>query len=376
MSSEVRMSGLKPSRKRFGTPPRPHFAVEPLSPVLLPAHSRPPAQVPDVAYLREIARQLSYKNNLKCDKNKPQEEKRPTIPEHTHRSHGYPAREEAVPVSPMDKLASVALGTSTSPVFGPPPRRPSDSYASPVEPYYHGMNGSATNYYPPRHDHYYDRPSKRARSEAFPSPQLVQARARPSTSHTPAGTWGYDVEKQIAQDPRSMYAANPYSQSQNELNNAHNDSERELAETLLLLGRPVRHSPSTPSLRNDSVSFASVQTNHEAPAYTQDSYDQATQHSPNIPSLATVDPSFHKYQHIEQAHVSAENVPGNPEVVSHSADHHSGTLTVQTHTPPEENLAVPDTVAEEPPLQDEKKSKTQHGWPKGKPRSSRARGAA
>jgi F-box and leucine-rich repeat protein 10/11 len=103
--------------------------------------------------------------------------------------------------SPIDTLANAASSLAPSPIFAQPSRRASQAPPSPIAiPHFQTSNEQT-----PKHDHtdqyvnaFTERPSKRARSEVFPSsPQHNHTASRPATSHIPTHPWSYNVEQMV-----------------------------------------------------------------------------------------------------------------------------------------------------------------------------------
>jgi hypothetical protein len=159
---------------------------------------------------------------------------------HKH-SHSHSAS-FALPASPIDTLASVAVFEATS-------RSP---------PTFHNLYQSQ---YP------FERSSKRARSEIAPSPQLPAASPlfdqitshRPATSYINNG-WGYNVEQGINQGQRMRaYSAHTRSGS---VNGAYPESNVDEAELLLNFSR----GGSSHGLGISAPSAAGTKNNQRTPA--------------------------------------------------------------------------------------------------------------
>ncbi|CAI6334997.1 unnamed protein product [Periconia digitata] len=231
-----------------------------------------------------------------------------------------------------------AAHTSTSPTSRPPP----------------------STQRPPKHaPHDYtqtERPSKRARSEYFSSPQYGQQYPRPATSHNSG--WSYNVEH-MADNGLRMYqdgSAPPQHQEDNNL--------KRLSDAQLLMDFAVN--ASTPRQATSSKRWSISHAEASSP------YSQHHLHMPL---------SFPEQLHPQ--YPTASPMPLPPEYkypqdlqsdAAKLADYTQPTLAAQTQTPPEESLqappepAVDKAAAERPGIPKPKKAQ---GWPKGKARGPR-----
>ncbi|KAF2727195.1 hypothetical protein EJ04DRAFT_582210 [Polyplosphaeria fusca] len=307
---------------RAGTPPPP--AYEPLSPVLQPSIPLPRGPS-DRNYKRprraeRDASRLALRTPVQVRVGRAQ------YP--TPAASGYEAPLRSAPLphgahyppalgSPIDALATAAVSS-----IHPSPRHP---YADP---------------------HYaaHERPSKRARSEFFPSPQNGQQQSRPATSHMP-GPLSYNVEQMADSRTRLHQGDHPLPQS-------HDNSSKRLSDAQLLL---------------DFSAGASWSAHgHAIPKRWSISHTERLQDIPAETRRAEVDP--------EESHAPAS--PNRPPTIgtksSEPAGHTIVAPTVQIRTPPEDSAraAIPTTQAE-PESADSKKPKKHQGWPKGKPRGPR-----
>lgn len=179
---------------------------------------------------------------------------------------------------------------------------------------------------------FHERPAKRARSEALPSPQQQQFYSRPATSHNPAGGLQFNVEQGINNRHRIRQP------SQDEL---------EIGEFMQQLARDRRTAPGF------DVPPQSYQQHHDSWNYHYGNRDDPTRDTSILfPYPERQGVRFHpdaapltSTGSLGQAlHTNNESLPnGNP---------FSGAL-VQTHTPPEDklpttNIAEPSTHNEDP----------------------------
>ena len=153
------------------------------------------------------------------------------------RNHTIHAHPQPSP-STIDTLATVALATSPtySPISPHGPRHDSLGHSFSAWPsgtihHQDSINGYA---YPTD-----ERPSKRARSEAMPSPRETFDKSRPATSHVPV-TWSYNLEQKIDNGSK-VYTSQP-SYQYSETSNVQTSANLYEAELLLSLGRERRHS--------------------------------------------------------------------------------------------------------------------------------------
>lgn len=167
-----------------------------------------------------------------------------------------------------------------------------------------------------------ERPSKRAKSEHLPTPQLASREpqlpqtSRPATSHIPAASWGHNLEQAI--DNAQSTASRSKS-----LSNAKPTDVLSAAESLLELF----HS-NTPRIPPTQQFTANGQTQHISPLTSSNGFSNSIWNGslPYVPNdIAT---------HVQSLHASPEYMEG---VETASA--------MQTHTPPEDlEAAIEDGV--------------------------------
>jgi len=277
--------------------------------------------------------------------------------------------------SPIDTLANAASSLAASPVFAQPSRRSSQAPISPTTIPRFSSNGyGAKHIFSEDFNHAYDeRPSKRARSEVFPSPQYPpQSVSRPATSHNPSYGWSYNVEQMVDNGTR-MYQDNPMSRPYQEDNNA---LGKRLSDAQLLLDFHQIGSASSFS-RQSRIQLANgwspVEPSHQdfsAPHERAVVRDKASHWAPQYRDEET--------QGIEQRHGELSSTTILEQIPNGIYEENLDRSALQTHTPPEDTfsstapLATPDTNGHAEP----KKQKSHQGWPKGKPRGPRARSAS
>ena len=156
-----------------------------------------------------------------------------------HNAHSYVghAQSQRSP-STIDALATVALATSPtySPISPRGPRHDSLGHAFGAWPTHDARHQSPVNGYAYGAE---ERPSKRARSEAVPSPRGTFDNTRPATSHVPV-TWSYNLEQAV--DNGSKIYGSQASYHYPETRTTHTGANLYEAELLLGLGRERRHS--------------------------------------------------------------------------------------------------------------------------------------
>ncbi|OCK79216.1 hypothetical protein K432DRAFT_426701 [Lepidopterella palustris CBS 459.81] len=355
---------------RFGTPPPPTDYIEPITPVETHGASffggddgidhnqhRVDSQSRDLNIASEHYN-LHHGHPGAFATSPQRAHQRPHTSSHTQ-VHG----------SPIDTLANAASSLAASPLFAQPSRRSSQAPISPTTIPLFPSNGYGT-----KHsfgdDHYYafdDRPSKRARSEIFGSPQHHQS-TRPATSHIPAHGWSYNVEQMVENGTR-MYQDNAQSGYHRDDGNA---LGKRLSDAQLLLDFHQLGSASSLSRKSHAP-----MSNGRSPA--QPNYPDFASSSEKIASEDTSphwppqyrDDEPHRNEHLP-VDGSAAEVP--EQRASGSFEDSLATSALQTHTPPEDAFAsaaplpTPDTNGHTEP----KKVKSHQGWPKGKPRGPRA----
>lgn len=277
--------------------------------------------------------------------------------------------------SSIDELAVIASSLAPSQGFAQPATNALQPHASPrptTRPFangpHHGYTASdGQGYWSTQgYNHGYadgndlgERPSKRARSDAGYS-QQYHGTVRPATSHNLSGNWSYNSVEPI---PSGVHAAYP--------SPAVNAEVFDIAQALVALrsgsidqSHGARRSIAAPE---NQVSRDGLPRRREVPAQLiQSSFQDVGlvdghQARPHRHSITTYQPE-----------------PHHPVVDAVEATPTSQALPkMQTHTPPED---VPDLVntansVEEPPPVEGKKGKSHQGWPKGKPRGPRNKGA-
>ncbi|PVH94255.1 hypothetical protein DM02DRAFT_539866 [Periconia macrospinosa] len=254
--------------------------------------------------------------------------------------------------SPIEALADAAVSSlQPSPTFTDSARPPTSIQRPPKHA--HPADGSYTFTQT-------DRPSKRARSEYFSSPQYGQHYPRPATSHIPG--WSYNVEH-MADNGLRMYQDSSAPPPHHDDNNL-----KRLSDAQLLMDFAV--SASTPrqatSSKRWSISHAETSSPH-------------SQHHSVMP-IPFPEPPFPQYPETRQMPPPPEcKYPQELQLnAANTADYAQPTLAPQTQTPPEETLhAVETTIATGSSRLETVKPKKTQGWPKGKargPRSSMAGG--
>ncbi|ORY13267.1 hypothetical protein BCR34DRAFT_481252 [Clohesyomyces aquaticus] len=377
----MRRSSFKPQYRqaplRAGTPPPP--AYEPLSPVLSPVElprthpargsprnpqreSNGPKGVAHPPLLSvEVARThfTGASSSGVCD---PLPRSAP--PPHTDTPYS-PAL-----ASPIDALANAAVSSlHASPAHVGALRRQSHGPTSPAT----AMPVLPPNKRVPKRAyfddtfHAYDeRPSKRARSEFFPSPQQSLQHSRPATSHNPG--WSYNVEQMMDTGVR-MYQDNGVAGQP-----VDETSFKRLSDAQLLLD--FHHAVSA------SHSTQSQPSSAKRPSISQP--DRTEHHSSNLPgqyAVRQVAPvnqittlSSREANVTDYGYGSMDNNHTGPAERSMNGASEMDLVAqaVQTHTPPEEIFGastIPKTA--EATNVDDKKSRKHQGWPKGRPRGPR-----
>ncbi|KAF2195200.1 hypothetical protein K469DRAFT_544639 [Zopfia rhizophila CBS 207.26] len=266
--------------------------------------------------------------------------------------------------SPIDALANAAVSSlGASPVFAEPSRRPSHGPLSPatIIPFFPSNRQAVKHPYPDDTVYPYDeRPSKRARSELFPSPQNVQYASRPATSHIPLHGWSYNVEQMVDSGMRMCQANGVPIQPQED------SSSKRLSDAQLLLDFHHAVSASHPAqaqvstTKRWSVSHADMQGPHSTqPVEAPSLYLGPPYSDKNRPD--------HTFRPVDYTYRSREE-----QLPNSLSETNSITAAVQTHTPPEDtfNTTIPPATPDSSNLE-EKKPKKHQGWPKGKPRGPR-----
>ncbi|KAF2876358.1 hypothetical protein BDV95DRAFT_560548 [Massariosphaeria phaeospora] len=261
--------------------------------------------------------------------------------------------------SPIDALASAAVTHMySSPSYRSSSRRQSHAPVSPTTAIAFPPTGHASRHaYSPQSSYVYDeRPSKRARSEFLPSPQYRQHHSRPATSHIPG--WSYNVEQMMDADLRMYQDSRSPAQLQE-------DETKRLLDAQLLLDfhLAVSTTRTTEPATSTAKRWSDSRTNVPE-LQPQESLETTS------PSLTIRNHDFHRAEHTQPPTIPA-NEPEKP--VDAMTDKISEDSTIQTHTPPEENLSttvLPSTDGGH--VLEEGKAKKPQGWPKGKSRGSRS----
>ncbi|OCL08226.1 hypothetical protein AOQ84DRAFT_45227 [Glonium stellatum] len=363
---------------RFGTPPPPYEFIEPLTPVDGRDGEGPTffqdyngANDTQRAGIGRIEEPKSGREHGELDQGhsgapaaspKRAQHPRPTT-SHTE-----------VEGSPIDTLANAASSLAASPVFAQPSRRSSQAPISPTTiPRFPSNGYSAKHTFPEDFNHAYDeRPSKRARSEFFPSPHYPQSVSRPATSHNPSHGWSYNVEQMVDNGTR-MYHDNPLSRSYQEDSSA---LGKRLSDAQLLLDFHQIGSASSFSRQSRiqlSNGWSPVQPSHQDLS--------ASRELVAIPDKASHWTSQFRDEEIRRTEPRHGELPPatiRDPIPNGSYEDNLDRSALQTHTPPEDTcnsavpLAAPDTNGHAEP----KKPKSHQGWPKGKPRGPRAGSAS
>ncbi|KAF2477796.1 uncharacterized protein BDR25DRAFT_275202 [Lindgomyces ingoldianus] len=320
---------------RAGTPPPP--AYEPLSPIV--DRSRYPRSSPSVAYNPPLRSAPLPRSN--------------------------PQYSPAL-ASPIDALADAAVSSlHASPAYVESSRPPSYGPASPataVPPPHERL--PKRRYFDDALQAYEERPSKRARSEFFPSPRQGQQYSRPATSHIPG--WSYNIEQMMDNGVR-MYQDNGIVAHHPE-----DSSSKRLSDAQLLLDfhHAVSASHGGTELHVSTSKRWSIPHPNRPEQHNSQTADPISQY------LEPSYPDGNRFDYSSRPMDCHYTGPADPHSIS-TADANPVAQAVQTHTPPEEIFmtslppTIPDVNAEE-----DKKSKKHQGWPKGKPRGPRQTTAA
>ncbi|KAF2649297.1 hypothetical protein K491DRAFT_208639 [Lophiostoma macrostomum CBS 122681] len=359
---------------RSGTPPPPPY--EPLSPVLrplAPSEARPAAD----AHTTDAYASNGFGSGSAIQHTPEREQTRrvpaPIIPPAV--AYGPPLRSAPVSLanppyspalgSPIDALADAAVSSLQA---GPAPlnssRHLSHAHASPLTAYPRSRPSDRGSRHAPREAAFHpygERPSKRARSEAFPSPQHSQFYSRPTTSH--ASGWSYNVEQMVDTGMR-LYQDNTLPQPQHEDNEAKRLSDAQLLldfhhAVTALQPAPQPHIPTAEGWNVVHPEISSPHTKHAIP-------ETSAEYAETL---------YSTHAHLDHApHITEYNKPDVSDPPLKSSPPQNGVATaVQTHTPPEDSLgAVPSPLENEVPNGEDKKTKKQPGSQKGKSRVSRA----
>ncbi|KAF2640012.1 hypothetical protein P280DRAFT_518443 [Massarina eburnea CBS 473.64] len=373
----MRPSSFKPQYRqappRAATPPPPVW--EPLSPVLAPraAPTAPPAQASngDTTSSRDAcAGPIRQPPAPSASARAPPLLGLPPVAyEPSMRSAPLPQRSHAPysPAygSPIEALATAAAVSSlhASPSYAISARRSAQALAqaqAQAHAHAHALphppgQRAPKHAYPLDGGYTHDeRPSKRARSEHFSSPQYGQHCPRPATSHIPG--WSYNVEH-MADNGLRMYRDPPSTPQFQDDNSLKRLSDAQLLMDFAAAASTPRR---TPSSKRWSISHTEASPSFsQLPAETNGLYPES---------------SRSHYAHVHQMPPPPEYTypPELPPNAARAVEHTQDLMAAQTQTPPEESLAP----AELPQINgiedtEEAKPKKHQGWPKGKPRGPR-----
>lgn len=354
---------------RTATPPPPPY--EPLSPILRPSGASPvhPAGGKDDIATRDsnAARAAIHRTPDYTEPDRPRLQlSSPAV------TFGPPPPSAPLPLahpqyssalgSPIDALADAAASSlRTTPAHSSSARRrphvPSSANTALNHPL--GEHNPHQAYGDRSIPLYEERPSKRARSEFFPSTQAVQQQySRPATSHVPHCS--YNVEQMVDNGTRMYQDNQPSALHPDE------SSSKRLSDAQLLL-----------DFHRAVSSSHSVQTQHLSVKRHSISHPQSHQAQaarfvePTSPYVAA---SYSQVGPLDLRYPPADNDNHSHTrpLPAASSEHTRVVLTVQTHTPPEETLGtILSRVEVEGEDGEEKKPKKHQGWPKGKPRGPR-----
>lgn len=340
--------------KRQAEPEAPTHLIEPLNPFTTPAACRNTpgyiARLLEVYHPRPSTARTSFSKHSRSLQS-------------ISTSHArHASNHSQAPISPMDTLADTAL--STNPTYDPTYGRPSHAVASPRAS--SQWSPSRTNGSAILSEHAYDgygeRPAKRARSEALPSPFQQQSNSRPNTSHNQNFGVQHNVEQGInmAEKKRQLSHA-----------------ERDILDFMESL-KSRRHEGSTGPWLQDSqlpVPLAqqlAIHANNTASAPEALQETETVVPDPNVPgSHSSTDLG------VTVMRAELEETPLGPVL-----DDLNGILkdpilrATQTHTPPEEKEAMPMVMNDAPAKSEEPRSKPRSKTSKarsvGQKRSSKA----
>ncbi|KAK4988163.1 JmjC domain-containing histone demethylation protein 1, partial [Elasticomyces elasticus] len=357
--------------ERPSSPVNPRDFIEPLTPPpptpvrpVEPNFNYPPLFAPQ----QEVAVPVSRRRDSHSQWNAStptQSESRPVTATGSQYHQSYPKHHRSR--SGIDTLASIAsarspTGSQYSTHYGRPPF---DTWASwPQEGLHHHAALSPQYSYDSE-----DRPSKRARSEVFPSPEQRMKVARPATSHVSTSVWSYNVEHGI--DARQRLHTSSSLQPSNV-------EDAGLLTYFKMTGpsRLPRPQSSSKSTVPDATSHASSLSNgHDDCMFVEVGTAAAALPSPQDTdgSCTAQHESFaeDKSQHSQPTvYVGVQNAFAG----SVESDASFEKTPQQIHTPPEDKNdsgdVVQTTIQEVPPAVPLVKQKYR-GWPKGKPRGKK-----
>ncbi|KAK8154825.1 hypothetical protein IWX90DRAFT_66841 [Phyllosticta citrichinensis] len=282
--------------------------------------------------------------------------------------------------SPIDALADVASSLASSPVFAQPATIALQPHASPRPTTRPFANGSrhihtasdgqdyryvqAQNYGYAHGNDLDERPSKRARSDAGDSHLFLQGTARPATSHNPSGNWPNGFGESVFGAGLAPYASPSV-----------NNLELDVAQSLLQLrssgslDQCSSARKSMPALDNHS-SRDGLANWHAASVHGLDPSMQSFR-----PDSGLIDGHQARHRHSIATYQPEPLLKGTDAIEATPSS--QPPTKMQTHTPPEDvpDLANTNKTIENPPRAEGKKGKSHQGWPKGKPRGPRNKGA-
>ncbi|KAK7515971.1 uncharacterized protein IWZ02DRAFT_46950 [Phyllosticta citriasiana] len=384
----MKLHSFKQAPSDIPLPPRTpspiHHLIEPLTPTYPTAHKDGPLSAThDLnAAASAAANHTSTLANGRGGQAKGLERNYNNIERAAHQSRHAHTRQNrgSSHGSPIDALADVASSLASSPVFAQPATNSLQPHASPrptTRPFANGSRHVHTasdgqDYrYVQAQNHGYshgndldERPSKRARSDAG-NPQLyLQGTARPATSHNPSGNWPNNFGESVSGASHATYTSRSL-----------NNLELDVAQSLLQL-----RSSGSRDQCNGSRKSMPVLDNHSS----RDGF--ANWHGA---SLHGFDPSMQSFRPDSglidghQARHRHSIVTYQPEPSLDATHAVEATTSVQqppktqTQTPPEDvpEIANTNKAIEKPPQIEGKKGKSHQGWPKGKPRGPRNKGA-
>lgn len=281
----------------------PNHLIEPLNPrVVAPRDRNSPGFI-----ARLLDNDLFHAHNT----NKPSRRQKSSLSVISTHHNRNGSMQSQPPASPMETLANTAL--TTSPTFEPPRAYPRFQSSNPLAAYmnrtsYGARNSSMMSRGPAvYHEGFQERPAKRARSEALPSPQQQQFHSRPTTSHNPAAGVQYNVEQSMNSGHRIRQP------SQDEL---------EISDFMQFLARERQvYQQEHPDIRAEFPGFSEASARSVIPEGSRFGLDVAPLSSDALHFQAL------------QSHINA--VPESS---------HPAAPMVQTHTPPEDKQSVTPAV--------------------------------
>jgi F-box/leucine-rich repeat protein 10/11 len=344
---------------RAPTPPSPEY--EPLSPLLQPsepstAHPAGNGRAPTATMYRSGQVNTAESNTPLLPESMraaPEPACLTAAYEPSSRSAPPPPRYSAALESPIEALADVAMiSQHTGPSYGELSRHASFPATSPARVSHPIGERAPAHAFPIDPTYSFDeRPTKRARSELYASPQFGQAHARPATSHTPSLPYGVGQTADMSL---------PMHQNSGEPNDRISDAQL-LLNFFAVSTQTAQSPPST--AKRWSVS-------QSAPAEPPPQQIRQTREPEKNPPVAPLPPPDHNSQ---PTHASVD-LKQDPQPSLETPDVGPTAPTVQTHTPPEDISVVSPELTMSGPVaakEPEPKPKKHQGWPKGKPRGPR-----